>query len=419
MLDIVGVVAAIVVIVLLTQKGVKLYLAILAGIVILVLTNNFSLKAIIEITVKSLTSSTMIMLALIMVTLTAFGNLLKETGTLNRIMHSLSVLIRDLRYQVVLLPALIGLITFPGGAVFSAPLVEKPGKALQLSGQRLALANIMFRHIQYLIYPFYPALILFSELSNISIYAFIHFNLVIFFIFYGFVFKYIFRGVKKSKVAENSSPKSTLAKDLRALLYSLSPLIVLLVSAVGLGLYYPVAILAGIAVAFLIYFPRDRAVGETVKARMTMIIKGINWSMSFAIVAILIFKDFLEHSEVVADIMGLLLEKGLPLFLLVMLIPYITGLLSGSSYAAIGIGVPLFMPILPETQAGVYYMALVFIGCLAGYFASPLHMCTILTAEYLKTPLGTVVKELNLMGAAVMLLGAAVLSLFLTFYPAL
>jgi len=259
LIDTAGVIVAIIVIVMLTQRGVKLYLSILAGLVILVLTNNFTFEETIDITFSSLTSSTMIMLTLIMITLTAFGNLLKETGTLNQIMQSLSVLIRDVRYQVVLLPALIGLITFPGGAVFSAPLVEGASKKIDLSGHRLALANLLFRHIQYLIYPFYPGLILISELSRTSIYTFIYFNLIIFFVFYVIAFKYVFRGVKKSKIGNNACKKSTLAKDLQSLLYSLSPLVVLIVSALGFGLYYPVAILIGIVVAFFIYFPRDQA----------------------------------------------------------------------------------------------------------------------------------------------------------------
>jgi len=146
-----------------------------------------------------------------------------------------------------------------------------------------------------------------------------------------------------------------------------------------------------------------------------MIGRGVNWPMTLSIVAILIFKDFLEHSEVVADIMLMLLERGLPLLGLVVVIPYIAGMVSGSPFASIGIAVPLFLPILPDTELGVYYLALVFVGSLAGYFASPLHMCTILTVEYFKASLATVIKELNLMGAILILLSLAALALFMAF----
>ncbi len=411
-MELIGVVVALVVIIVMTQRGFELYLSIFAGTAIVVVFNRFPLEEIASITYQALRSPTLITLTLIVITLTAFGNLLKETGNLKKIMLSLSSLIKDLRYQMVLLPLLIGLITFPGGAVFSAPLVEEAGKGMRLGRNRMAVANIAFRHIQYLVYPLYPGLLFLVEVSPYSLYDYIYFNLPLFVVFFLLIFKLAFRGVTNTRqvevdLAKGDLKENSFSKDLFELMYSLAPLIVIILLLMIFQLYYPLAILIGIVAAFFSYYPRKSSVWKTAKVRFNYLLRGINWPMALAIVAVLIFKDFLDHSEVIDEIMHYMLGNGLPLLALVVLIPYLSGIIMGNPYAAIGICVSLFMPIIPEAPQGLYYMALIFISSLAGYFGSPLHMCTLLTVEYYKASLPAVLKDVNILGAAQMLLGVA------------
>lgn len=404
-MELIGALAALAIIIVLNQRGHVLYRAVLVGIIIVILTSGLSFAEIYSITLGSLRSNTTITLALIIITMTAFGNLLKETGALKQIMLSLSALIKDLRYQVVILPLFIGLIAFPGGAIFSAPLVEEAGSKLRLSGLKITVANVTFRHIQFLIYPLYPGLLLTAELSGIGINDLIKFNLPVFALFFFVAFKYVFRGVKADKISGAGSKNSAPLKDLFGLLYSLGPLIVIVFLAVGPRLYIPLAILVGIMAALISYYPRHEPLWDTAKIRLRYILGGINWSMTLSIVAILVFKDFLEYSAVIDDIMGYILGSGLPLLVLVVVIPYLSAIIFGNYYASMGICIPLFLPVLPGSGPGLYYMALIFIASLAGYFGSPLHMCTILTVQYFKAPLPAVLKEVNILGVALVLIG--------------
>jgi len=402
--ELIGVIAAVAIIIIMTQRGFKLYWSILTGIAVVIVSNRFTLEEIFSITYHALRSPTMITLTLIVITLTAFGNLMKETGSLRITMFSLSSLVKDRRYQMVILPLLIGLITFPGGAVFSAPLVEEAGKKLKLSRERMVVANTAFRHVQYMIYPLYPGLLLMAEITPYNLFDYIFFNLPVFIIFFLVTFKYVFRGVKVTGLPEDSPKDNNRRSELKKLLYSLSPLILIILLVLIFDLYYPAAILIGILAVFFIYYPVDKPFWETARSRFGHLARGINWSMAFSIIAILIFKDFLEHSAVIDDIMAVMMENNFPVLIPVIFLPFLTAFLMGNYFAAVGICVPLFMPILPPGEQGFYYMALIFLTSQAGYFGSPIHMCNILTIEHFKASLPLVIKDVNILGATLVLL---------------
>ena len=406
-MELIGVIAAVAIIIIMTQRGFKLYWSILTGTLVVIVSSRFALEEIFSITYHALLSPTTITLTLIVVSLTAFGNLMKETGSLEVTTLSLSTLVKDYRYQMVILPLLIGLITFPGGAVFSAPLVEEAGKKLALSRERMVVANTAFRHVQYMIYPLYPGLLLIAEMTPYDLYDYILFNLPIFLIFFLVTFKYVFRGVKGTGSSDNVTRGKTWQDDLKKLLYSLSPLILIIMLVIIFDLYYPVAILAGILAVFFIYYPKDRPFSETARLRLGHLFKGINWSMTFSIIAILVFKDFLEQSAVIENVMGVMLQNNFPLLIPVMFLPFLAAFLMGNYFAAVGICVPLFLPILPPGEQGFYYMALVFIASQAGYFGSPVHMCNILTIEHFKASLPPVIRDVNVIGAALITFGIA------------
>ena len=403
-MELIGVIAAVAIIIIMTQRGFKLYWSILTGIAVVIVSNRFTLEEIFSITYHALRSPTMITLTLIVITLTAFGNLMKETGSLRITMFSLSSLVKDRRYQMVILPLLIGLITFPGGAVFSAPLVEEAGKKLKLSRERMVVANTAFRHVQYMIYPLYPGLLLMAEITPYNLFDYIFFNLPVFIIFFLVTFKYVFRGVKVTGLPEDSPKDNNRRSELKKLLYSLSPLILIILLVLIFDLYYPAAILIGILAVFFIYYPVDKPFWETARSRFGHLARGINWSMAFSIIAILIFKDFLEHSAVIDDIMAVMMENNFPVLIPVIFLPFLTAFLMGNYFAAVGICVPLFMPILPPGEQGFYYMALIFLTSQAGYFGSPIHMCNILTIEHFKASLPLVIKDVNILGATLVLL---------------
>jgi hypothetical protein len=66
---------------------------------------------------------------------------------MTRLLNGFRGLIRDEGLDIIIFPALIGLLPMPGGAIFSAPMVKDIGSRYQLSGSQLSYINYWFRHI--------------------------------------------------------------------------------------------------------------------------------------------------------------------------------------------------------------------------------------------------------------------------------
>ena len=79
---------------------------------------------------------------------------------------------------------------------------------------------------------------------------------------------------------------------------------------------------------------------------------------------------------------------NIPVILMIVLIPLILGLLTGYNLGAIGLSFPLvsvFFPSSMDTITLVGYISLIFISSLVGYLISPIHLCNVLSSDYLKT----------------------------------
>ena len=74
-------------------------------------------------------------------------NILRTTGTLKRMVESLSQVLPDSRLIMAAMPAMIGLLPSPGGAVFSAPMVGEAASSLSKGADQKAFINYWYRHI--------------------------------------------------------------------------------------------------------------------------------------------------------------------------------------------------------------------------------------------------------------------------------
>jgi hypothetical protein len=81
------------------------------------------------------------------VCITILGNVLSYTGQLKRLVKSTQFFFKDYRLVSIALPALVGILPMPGGAIFSAPLVEASCPLTYIGGEVLAFINYWFRHI--------------------------------------------------------------------------------------------------------------------------------------------------------------------------------------------------------------------------------------------------------------------------------
>jgi hypothetical protein len=98
-----------------------------------------------------------------------FSAVLKENGAMNRAISALSGVVRDARFTVAIIPAVIGLLPVVGGAMLSAPLVAEASDELGLPPERRTFLNFWFRHVWEYTLPTFPAVFLTAGITGVPI----------------------------------------------------------------------------------------------------------------------------------------------------------------------------------------------------------------------------------------------------------
>lgn len=80
-----------------------------------------------------------------------------------------------------------------------------------------------------------------------------------------------------------------------------------------------------------------------VKTRLLAILNGVKWDMVFAMAGVMVFKDVVAATGFLNEISELMVDKGVPLFIMAILFPFIAGIITGNNGAAIGLTAPLFV----------------------------------------------------------------------------
>jgi hypothetical protein len=389
-------------------KGLNIGLTMFLGTIGLGLLAGFTFYDFLYVFQTGLWNSITLMLVLSILLLGVLGHVLKKTGSLEKIIENLQAVISDARVIAATLPALIGMLTVPGGAILSAPLCAEAGNRLNLPPDRQAAVNIWFRHVLYFMLPLFPSLILAAQLSGLPMSRFVLHNLPLTLIGIIAGFFYLFRGYSAGRRSTRFSSSKACQ-----LFISLSPLIVILALVVVFNIYFPLAIGLGILIALINYLPRKNRLTAFIKRLRTLILPGIKIPIAIVIAGIMIYKEALTYSEVIADLTNLVIGLGIPVIVLVASIPFLVGMLTGDNSASIALIFPMFMPLLPqEPMAFSAYLAFLYASSTAGHIISPAHPCFSLTKEYYQVHLKNVLLPMLPMLALIMIFSFVITALF-------
>ena len=402
MLNLIGVIIAFIIVIILIRKKFNFGLSLIIGSIIV---GVFSLqeiqlidipKAMIEASFYSFEKNQIytstIELAVLMTLIYILAKLMQETGAIKKIIESLrSVFSKGGILGII--PALYGLMPVPGGALFSAPMIDEEGEKYKLNKNQKNFLNVWFRHIWFPVYPISSAMITLILLTNtysteqnlgisihISFLMLVNIPAFIAMIIIGFF--YLRKYIKKP---QNDVKKTK--KDPAGLIYILPPILPLFfyVLLINFGFTEYRAFLIGIIFSIiLLYFLLKIGQSEYIK----LIKKSLTINLALAIFGIMIFRQMITVSGTDILIADTIKSLNIPVILMIVLIPLILGLLTGYNLGAIGLSFPLvsvFFPSPMDTITLVGYISLIFISSLVGYLISPIHLCNVLSSDYLKT----------------------------------
>lgn len=303
-------------------------------------------------------------------------------GILDKIVTNLKLIIANPRIILMLVPAIIGLLPVPGGASMSMPFVDTLAEEYQVPAERKGAINIVFRHAGMLLMPFSTTVILVLNMVPSISYTDLA-SRMLFFVAGNIILGYIYflRDVP-SRQAE--PPQGDRAKGLMELLLNLSPILAVVVVTFAFSTPIYISVAVGIFLAFLISDKKDF---------LSVLVKKTNLKLMLTIAGINMMQGFIQNlDQVIATLTGSL-GTGATALIAYALTSLFLSLITGTSMTPLGIVLPLVVA-MPQSQgmllAGVF---LILASSYMGYFFSPLHLCQVLTLDYLKCSTQSLYKE--------------------------
>ena len=364
-------------------------------------------------------------LCAVVVLILGFSNMLSGTGELKRIVAAVSDLLGNSMHSGAALPALIGLLPMPGGAIFSAPMVETAcGPDGNQTPEQKTAINHWFRHIWEYWWPFYPGVILASELFKVSIWQLfaLHIPLTLTAMAGGYFF--ILRGAFPREKAQAAPVRGNTARLFRRAVTESASILVGIFSIFGIG---PILVAAGATGISARYWPviLGMVVGIVWlaikrKTSLVQVIKMIftrnQWSMMMMGVAVMVFKDMLAGVDAFTHIRADLAACHVPPLVVIAALPFISGMVMGLTIGYVGASFPLIISLLPahviDTPERFAWLVLAYSFGYVGMLMSPVHLCLILAKEYFKADF---IKTYRCMAAPALLLMAAGICLFMLY----
>lgn len=372
-----------------------LALAILLGGVFMGLVFGLAPAAILVNGLQALTQEKFLFLLAIVGLIMILSDGLERSGQSRRLMEALSGYLTSPRLRLIFFPALIGLLPMPGGAIFSAPMVQSMGKEMALSREDQAVINYWFRHVWEMAWPLYPGIILTVALANIPISALISKTWPGVLAMFAFGYFFLLRRVIPEGTPLSSSAPSG-AREPAKVFREGAPLLIAIVGAVGCEsllahlapqIPFEWGVLAALLAAVVAIMVQNRlgfAFARGVLGKKSL------WSMLLVIGAIFVFKDIMQAAGIVEE-MAQAAGGGVALFAAAIFLPFLVGMVAGINVAFVGATFPLLLGLLESLGlAGqvIPYLVVASFAGFTGVMISPIHICFVLTCNYFGANLG-------------------------------
>lgn len=330
-------------------------------------------------------------------------NILRRTETLKRMVESLSAVLSDARVVMAAMPAMIGMLPSPGGAVFSAPMVAEASAGLTIKPEQKALINYWYRHIWEYVCPLYPGIILAAGMCRVPYekLALANAPFALSQVFWGAIFCFAGIGAARRERGEGVDRR----RELGVFLLCVSPIFVTLLLVVVFKVNLVLA-MGGVSAALYLFhrYPLKKVLESL---RESVSIKAL-----FLVSSILIFQETLRVTGALAAISQFFAQSGLPPLLILTSIPFLAGVMTGLTVAYVGITFPILMPLMGGEVPNLGLLSLAFGSGFAGVMLSPMHLCLVLTREYFEADMAKVYRRLWVPAALVLSSAAVPVYLF-------
>ncbi|MBD3170481.1 MAG: DUF401 family protein [candidate division Zixibacteria bacterium] len=360
--------------VILTISQRNLPLALFLGAIILgAFTQSFS--TMLERVLFTVTNPSIIFLTAAMIIIPVIGGAMKENGQIDSLVNNIRI---PKRHMMPFSAALMGLLPMPGGALLSAPILDKAGK--DIDSTLVATINNWYRHLFILVYPLAPALIVAAEIADIDVYHAILYLLP--WALLANVLGYFFYLRKVHGKISHPAGFSRMGLIIPLVVILAAPFIdFVLKKFFGFG---NEATLIGVSAGLFLSAALSHKKVNLWKVVVTM--KA--WNFGLIILGMFLYLHIFQASNARELIAGL----PLPPLILAVTAGFVLGASTGRVHLPASIIFPVYLGIVNNITP--FYFAVVYTSIYFGYIISPVHPCLVVTCQYFGIPIKDIIKDL-------------------------
>lgn len=378
----------------------QLIFAVATGALVLAVWSGHSAGRIASIAWGRLVSPDHLLLLAVVLEVIWLSRQMAESGVMKDLVEAIRARLSR-RGSMAVLPAVIGFLPMPGGALFSAPLVDGCDDDGTLDPPLKAQINHWFRHIWEYWWPLYPGVLLATQITGLEIWQFMILGIPLTLASVGAGWLFLLR---KLEPEEDGARRGTGERTEGITSLVLPIVVVVLVYAAVKGAHAGMTHAGWIAFDLQKYIPMIIGIGCAMAIlQVRRPLDGKQWngilvswkafSMVIIVAAARVYGAFIEADlpggvSMVAQMRAELAAAGIPVVAMMMLIPFISGLTMGIAVGFVGASFPIVVSLVGRDVPAGQLMAATALAYGFGYVGmmlSPVHVCLMVTSEYFKT----------------------------------
>ncbi len=331
--------------------------------------------------VNTLKDPSILLLALAVGMISIIGGALEISDLMDDLVSNLRMKKKNL---LAFSPALFGMLPMPGGALLSAPIVEKGGE--HVTSHKKSALNVWFRHVMLLIYPL-GALLATTKIADINLYVAILYLTPGFILVVALGYIFLLRDIRGENTYLHRFNAKRLAIPLSVILAA--PLVDLVLMITFNHIIPEIHLVIAVSMSLFLAFYFGRLGLKDIKP---ISLKMKPWNFALIIIAMFIFLNVFIASGAPSLIAELSVSKAV----LTVCIGSLLGFATGRVQVPVAILVPVYFSrygisaLTPSTFAIIYFSTFI------GYVISPVHPCVSVSLEYFKSGLKDFLKVLTL-----------------------
>ncbi|WFA08646.1 DUF401 family protein [Tissierella sp. Yu-01] len=316
---------------------------------------------------------------------TILSGLMKQYRILDKIVESMLIVINNKKVILMIIPAMIGMLIVPGGALLSAPFINNLGEEMGIKQSRRAAINLVFRHISMFILPYSTSLLIISgSMPQINIGQIILLNLI--FVISMIIIGY-FMFIRDIDFEKSIEDRKDIGKNIVNLIVHTSPIYVCVILNVLTGLPFYITLIGSIILVFLLGDKEDF---------FRHLIKSFNLNTVLIVIAVFIIKGIILRMDDLLQLFNTMFlgsDSVFSIMIVFFISSFFFGFITGNQTASLAILLPMVTMLNVSNETLYVYLYFSYCCAFLGYFFSPLHLCQAFTVQHMGVATKDLYKE--------------------------